>query len=104
MTTQNSLEIAQAAFALFKARYNWIKPVRALTVRGINLVSDNLPVQLDLFDNTARRDKTRKLDTAVDEIRRRFGYGSIYAASLMGDKKMAQDKCETVIMPSVMYQ
>ena len=104
ITTQNSLEIAQAAFTLFKARYDWFKPVRALTVRGINLVSDNMPVQLDLFENTERRDKTKKLDTAIDEIRRRFGYGSICAASLMGDKKMAQDKCETVILPNIMYQ
>ena len=104
MTTQNSLDIAQAAFALFKARYNWMKPVRALAVVGINLISDNQPVQLDMFNVSARHEKWRNVDNAVDEIRRRFGYRAIRAASLMGDLKMAQDKCESVIMPNIMYQ
>ena len=104
VSTQNSLDIAQAAFTLFRARYDWNKPVRALTVCGINLVSENQPVQLDLFNNSARQEKWRRLDAAVDEIRRRFGYRAIHAASLMGDLKMAQDKCETVIMPNFMYQ
>jgi len=104
VTTQSALEIAQSVFTLFKARYNWIKPVRALTVCGINLVSNNQPVQLDLFNNAERREKARKMDSAIDEIRRRFGYGAICAASLMGDLKMAQDKCETVVMPNMMYQ
>ena len=104
MTTQNSLEIAQTAFALFKMRYNWLKPVHALAIKGINLVSENQPVQLDLFDDAERREKMKRVDIAVDTIRQRFGYRAIYAASLMGDLKMAQDKCETVIMPNYMYQ
>ena len=101
--TQSPLEIAQAAFALFRANYDWVKPVRALTVRGINLVPENQPVQTDLFDDYARREKQKTLDDAIDEIRRRFGYRAICAASLMGDLKMATDKCETVTMPGLMY-
>jgi DNA polymerase-4 len=95
--------MAQAAFALFRARYNWMKPVRALTVRGINLVPEKRPVQLDMFNDVAKREKRKALDDAIDEIRRRFGYGAICPASLMGDLKMAQDKCETVTMPGMMY-
>ena len=37
--SQSPLEIAQAGFALFRQHYFWDKPVRALTIRGINLVS-----------------------------------------------------------------
>ena len=33
-----------------------------------------VPVQLDLFMNEQRREKQEKLDRAVDDIRRRFGY------------------------------
>ena len=102
--TQSPLEMAQAAFALFKARYNWLKPVRALTIRGINLVPAKMPVQLDIFDDTVRREKRKALDDAIDEIRRRFGYRAIYPASLQGDLQMAQDKCETVTMPGLMYR
>jgi hypothetical protein len=34
----------------------------------------------------------------------RFGYGIICPASLMGQMPVAQDRCETVPMPSPMYQ
>ena len=101
--TQSPLEMAQAAFALFRARYDWMKPVRALTVRGINLVPEKRPVQLDMFNDVAKREKRKALDDAIDEIRRRFGYRAICPASLLGDLRMAQDKCETVTMPGLMY-
>jgi len=102
--TRSPLDIAQAGYTLFKQHYGWMKTVRALTIRGINLIGEKQPVQLDLFCDYARREKRMALDDAVDEIRRRFGYHSIFAASLMGDLKMAQDKCETVLMPGLMYQ
>ena len=102
--TQSPLEIAQAGFALFQQRYTWYKPVRALTIRGINLTPLNRPVQLDMFCDVERREKRKALDDCVDDIRRRFGNRAIYAASLMGDLRMAQDKCETVLMPGMMYQ
>lgn len=36
--------------------------------------------------------------------RSRFGYHTLCAASLMGENKLAQDKCETVLMPGLMYK
>ena len=102
--TRSPLDIAQAGFALFRQHYTWHMPVRALTIRVINLTPENHPIQLDMFDDYAVRAKRQALDDAVDEIRRRFGYGAIRAASLMGNLSMAQDKCETVMMPAVMYQ
>ena len=102
--TQSPLEIAQAAYALFCASYNWNKPVRAITVRGINPGMENAPVQLDMFDDYAKREKRKAFDDAIDEIRRRFGYGAIRSASLLGDLKMANDKCETVTMPGIIYR
>ena len=102
--SQSPLEIAQAGFALFKQHYNWLKPVRALTIRGINLIPADQPVQLDMFCNYRARERRKSLDDTIDEIRRRFGYHSICAASLMGNLHMAQDKCETVTMPGLMYR
>ena len=102
--TQSPLEIAQAAYTLFLANYDWMKPVRAITVRGVNPTMENDPVQLDLFDDFGEREKRKAFDDAIDEIRRRFGYGSIRSASLLGDLKMAADKCETVTMPGIMYK
>ncbi len=102
--TRSPLDIAQAGYGLFRTRYTWHKSVRALTIRGINLASEHQPLQLDLFSNAEHRERRRALDDCIDDLRRRFGNRAIYAASLMGDLHMAQDKCETVMMPSPMYQ
>lgn len=102
--TRSPLDIAQAGYALFQLRYPWHKPVRALTIRGINLTSEHQPVQLDMFCDAQRRERRQALDDCVDDIRRRFGYRAICAADLMGELHMAQDKCETVVMPGLMFQ
>lgn len=102
--TQDAFEIASTGFSLFQQQYGWIKPVRALTIRGINLEPDDLPQQIDLFNNFEARERRRNLAICIDEIRRRFGNQSICAACLLGDLKMAQDRCETVLMPSIMYR
>ena len=101
--TQSPLEIATAGFDLFRTRYYWERPIRALTIRGINPRSEHDPIQVDLFNDYQRRIKQKKLDDAVDEIRNRFGVNSIMSAALMGNLAMANDKCETVIMPNPMY-
>ena len=102
--TQSPLDLASAGFDLFRQRYMWHKPVRALTIRGINLIPINQPLQLDIFNDAERREKRRALDNAVDDLRSRFGYHTLCAASLMGENKLAQDKCETVLMPGMMYR
>lgn len=102
--TQSPLELASAGYDLFRQRYMWHKPVRALTIRGINLIPINQPLQLDLFNDAERREKRRALDNAVDDLRSRFGYRTLCAASLLGENKLAQDKCETVLMPGMMYR
>jgi len=101
--TRSPLELAQAGFALFKLRYQWLKPVRAVTIRGINLVSENKPMQLDVFCDYHRREKQQALDNTIDDIRHRFGQRAIVAASLMSDLKLAKDKCDLVVMPGMMY-
>lgn len=102
--TQSPLDLASAGFDLFRQRYMWHKPVRALTIRGINLIPINQPLQLDIFNDAERREKRRALDNAVDDLRSRFGYQTLCAASLLGENKLAQDKCETVLMPGMMYR
>jgi DNA polymerase-4 len=102
--TQSPLDLAAAGFDLFRQRYTWHKPVRALTIRGINLVPIHQPLQLDLFNDAERRERRRMLDNCVDDLRSRFGYGMICAASLMGHNDLAQDKCELVVMPGMMYR
>lgn len=102
--SQSPYEIAQSGYALFREHYWWPKPVRALTIRGINPGRESDPVQTDIFNDYAVRVKRRRLDDAVDELRQRYDNRIIYPACLHGQLPIAQDRCETVPMPSPMYQ
>lgn len=66
----------------------WDKtPIRLLGVRCSKLLADDTPVQLSLFDlPTQNNEKQKKLDSALDDIRKRFGFAAVTRASLM-DKK-----------------
>lgn len=83
-------EIVQVAYRLFKDNYRWEHPIRSLGVRGCDLVSDDMPYQLDLFISEQKREKLEKMDQVVDEIRARFGYQSIQRAFVYQDKLLAQ--------------
>ena len=103
MATRSPLAIAQSAFDLFRTRYLWDKPVRALTVSAIRTENAGLPEQTDIFGDWMYREKREKVEEAVDDVRKRFGYGVIRAASLTGTLNMATDRCETVEMPGEAY-
>lgn len=75
-----------AAYRLFRENYHWPRPIRSLGIRADDLVMGQVPVQLDLFMNEQRREKQEKLDRAVDDIRRRFGYHSVQRAFMYQDK------------------
>ena len=102
--TQRPLELAQLAYDLFRCRYYWEKPVRALTISTINVGINEIPEQIDMFGDYLKRHKRAAVDDAVDQIRQRYGVASVRAASLQGDMLLADDRCETVEMPSVMYR
>lgn len=101
--SQSPMEIAQAGRVLLGKWYRWQRPVRAVCVTAINLVPEERPAQLDMFGDENARIKRQKLETCVDDIRRRFGKRSIFAASLMGDLHMPGDGRHEVTMPGMMY-
>ena len=104
LPTQSPLEIAQAAHDLFKRNYTWSVPVRAVTVRAINLKDKNTAIQLDLFTDHEKRMRRETIDNTIEEIRRRFGKHSVFSASLMGDLKMPNHSAHEITMPGMMYR
>jgi DNA polymerase-4 len=104
VATQSPMEIAKKARALFDANYDWHTPVRTITVRSINLIPAEQPRQLLLFDNQEKRERREKLETAVENIRERFGKHAIYSACLMGDLKMPGRGIHEVNLPGIMFQ
>ena len=104
MATRSPKEIADKARNLFDARYCWSTPVRAVTVSAIYLCPELTPQQLDIFSDAEKAEKQDKLDSAVDELRQRFGKGIIRPASTLGDIKIPDDGRDLVRMPGLMFQ
>ena len=100
--TSSSGVIARAAFELFDRSYSWSLPVRSLTVRAISLCSSSIPTQLSFYSDFRTVERQEKIDTAVDDIRRRFGKYSIMPASLCRDIKMPTDREIQLKMPTGM--
>ena len=93
--------IAEEAFRLFQENYNWQKPIRSVGVRGADLVNDNYWEQIDLFSSVEFREKQMKVDTAVDDIRRRFGFYSVQRGLMYFDKMLSavDAKAEHTVHP-----
>lgn len=94
-------EIADAAMRLFTQSYGWPRPIRSLGVRCTDLQSADAPQQLSVFGDERRRGKEEALDTAVDEIRRRFGRFALQrACTLAADQLGSLDpKDDHIIHP-----
>ena len=83
-----SKEIADKAMEIYAQKGVSLKPIRTLGVRGANLVSKNACLQLDLFTNFIKRERTEAAEHCVDEIRNRFGYHSVKRGILFVDRKL----------------
>lgn len=90
--TRDERDIAFAAAKLFDSSYVWTKKVRSVTVRAINLVSEDMPVQCDLFEDTAAFEKRERLDEAVEALRCRYGSRSIVYGAAVNCRKLPRVK------------
>lgn len=97
-------EIAAYAYQIFKENYNWSKQIRSVGVRGADLVTDNYWEQIDLFSSVEKREKQMKMDSAVDEIRRRFGFYSIQRGLMYRDRAPLTEKQQNVYESIMQYQ
>ncbi|MBQ8174783.1 MAG: DNA polymerase IV [Clostridia bacterium] len=81
-------ELSESAFAIVLDAWRIGRPIRALTVTAMNLVGANEGgEQLSLFDEgrSERRERTERLEDAVDGIRRRFGKSSISSGAILSN-------------------
>lgn len=98
--TNASIILAKAARDLFLKRYSWHLPVRALGIRGINLISDKSPIQLDILADTKGFLRDESLDLALYKIRKKHGKNSVTFASLNQDINFDQNRTEIVTLPN----
>lgn len=95
----SSTILAEEAYDLFLEKYSWESPIRALTIRAINLIGEKNGSQLSFCEDYSKLIKREKVDDAFFKIRERFGDYSISYAGLMGDIKMPMERNEIVTLP-----
>ncbi len=92
--THSAAIIAKKAYELFEKNYRWENTIRAVTVRAINLQSQDIPQQLQFFADPFLVEKRERLETTVEEIRSRFGKYAIQPACLYQNLKMQPNDVE----------
>ena len=83
-----SREIAEAAYELALLAVPVGKPVRMLTVTAMNLLhAENAHEQISFFDEdeSEKRKRNEKLESAVDEIRARYGKSAVTTGAVIGN-------------------
>ena len=102
--TQSWREMVNCAMELFRLRYTWQYPIRAVTIRAVDLISASMPQQLDLFGEHEKRKRNDNLEIAIEDIQCCFGRDAIRLASSMNGLKVQKDKShEQLTMPAAMY-
>lgn len=84
--------IAEAAYKLFRQRYAWEMPLRAVTVRVFGLQPEGGPVQSDLFGTDIKIERQKKIDLAVATVRNKYGENALKNAVLFKNENLPQHK------------
>lgn len=103
MASQSSITLVREAMELFKEKYRWAFPVRAVGIRAINLRGQGGGSQMDVFLNHEKFQKSEDVDTALYKIRKKYGKNSITFAALKKDIGLPSDMTEIVTLPSRHY-
>ena len=77
-------EIRKTAFEIIRDSWPKGKPIRLITVTGINLADENEEEQLSLFGDPEGNKKSESAERTMDEIRKKFGSGSIKFGQVIG--------------------
>ncbi len=101
--TQSATTIANKARQLLRERYSWGLPIRAITVRALDLVSVHEPKQLSLFDDFEKHQKQQNLDIAIDNVRNTYGKSSVVKASVLDKQVLTEQSMSNIVLPGMMY-
>lgn len=86
--TNLSSEIASACMELFRESYHWQRPIRSIGVCCSQLVHDNAPRQMCIFDENERHSRLVEMERTVDRLRNRFGYSCLRRGCMLEDKSI----------------
>lgn len=103
MASQSSIILVKSAMDIFKEKYKWSLPVRAIGIRAINLRNEGGGSQMDVFLNHEDFKKSEDIDTTLYNIRKKYGKDSVTFAALKRDIGLPSDLTEIVTLPSRHY-
>lgn len=103
MASQSSIILVKSAMDIFKEKYKWSLPVRAVGIRAINLRNEGGGSQMDVFLNHEDFKKSEDIDTTLYNIRKKYGKDSVTFAALKRDIGLPSDLTEIVTLPSRHY-
>ena len=86
--TNVSEEFIRNAMELFRANYNWEKPIRSIGVSVTDFCFDE-SYQFDLTGTVEHREKLERLETAVDSLKDRYGNYCIQRASVLSKNDLS---------------
>lgn len=90
--TQSFRHLTEGAFSLFCRNYDWNLPVRAVTVRAIDLIDANAPMQYSLWTDITRYEKQNRIEQAIEQVRARYGTDCINLGSLTEKREHTSPK------------
>lgn len=99
-TTFSSIIFTEKAMGLF-CKYKFIKKIRALGLRAINLVEAGKS-QIDIYAIEENLEKKTNLDMTLYEIREKYGNESVNFASLKLENKLPRNMQEIFTLPNSM--
>lgn len=78
---------------LVKINKDAILPARSVTIRAIDLIREDGPMMMSLFEDKKSEKKEKLFDT-IDDLRKKFGKNIVKEAVLLEDTKIAPDNDE----------
>lgn len=80
--------IYETAVEIINSNWSFKKPIRMLTITAQHLIqSDEQRTQISLFNEEKETEKREKLETSIDDLRRRFGRSAVTFGRLVGEQE-----------------
>ncbi len=101
--TYNAFYLAEHAYRLFCRTYDWAKPIRALTIRAIQLEEARVPRQINIFSDFSGLERLERIEDAMFLLHERYGKEIVYFGRLMEDVKIARYVPHEIKPPGVLF-
>ncbi len=97
--TVSMRQMCKTAMELVCANRKKNVPVRAVTVRAINLMYDCYGSQTSLFDDPQALEKEEKAEDTMELINNRFGASAVKYASVLANTKIPKNEKKELFLP-----